>query len=367
MKNATCAICLSFLVLLVGRIGVAQADETLLPGSTIDAEDAGIYGRDLPLDEPCRRFFLRDNERVFPCAEKFASGNADTIRTWLSPSVYFGSPSTGHSIAYETLAAATHITQTQKVMHQIDQEGSEDWIPFNEKRYIGFAFRTAQDEAYAQAPQRSDEAGHGSTIVFQFWQGSPFSPPVAALLEDDGDRDGDGKGDLRMDFVIRNDSSPSCPSDNLLKNFIHIPGFAIKRGHWYKLIIMIIPRHNDTSGDGELKVWMADAGYIADGGSSSNVNWNATPTLLIHWIGKIGYSPELYLYCHEKPGDPKRHRASNHMIASIGLYRNQQPTRMKVFFDQIRVSTTYRAVNQYLQGESEDSNAYKIYLPFTLK
>jgi hypothetical protein len=358
---------LLFLTTFAGSVAIAQGDES---GSKIDVEGGidifpeegnegpypegkvGIYsysqifGRKKlpPKDAPCKRFFLVDNGRRFPCAEK---GDPETTRTWLSPNVYFGPNSEGRSLAYETLEIPLHKTNTQKVMHEIHRSGdqtSEDVFRFNEKRYIGFAFRTAQDEPHAQAPQRVNSYGKGETLVFQLWQGWPFSPPVSAVLEDDGDRDGDGKGDLRMVFVVRNDRWPPlpCPGYNLPQNTIRVGGFQIERGHWYKFVVMVIPRNTDHDGDGELRIWTADTGMYHDGGSNSGVNWAAPLREIARWKGKIGY-PQNFAPC--RAGQTSK--LNPHMIATVGLYRNYQPTRMKVFFDQIRVSTTYDAVEPY--------------------
>lgn len=260
------------------------------------------------------------------CASEFHfafKGDPNTMRIWLSPSRHFDS---SHGLAYEfeptycpgSLIPNSNLGYTScvpsqagqntrdKGMHSLFGYGDPKAPVFGEKRYTGFAF---------YLPENYFDDPFSPVMIWQQWQGSPHTPPVAAFLSTNANN-----GDIELNISVSNDMTGANPSA-IRKETLYSP-VKIEKGVWHRFIIMVIPRHSNMSQDGEVRIWKYD-----------DETTNAT-TQVGRWFGPIGYDPT---------GTYGGSHPNSSFDVTFGIYRDMQHRFHRIVFDSIRSATTYSA------------------------
>jgi len=180
---------------------------------------------------------------------------------------------------------------------------SDDHISvLNDDNERFFAFDFMLDPSY--------EVPHNWALHFQAWQCCSGHPPLVIAVSPGNDR----AGVVEFDFQIRNDSTET----ERFGQAISIFKMPVKRGVWQNFILRIEPRAVGSRKLGAVTLWLDRVekfdwrGYW---GFSPNTNSNSTKGLVRDNIG-----------------------------LDVGVYRRRQSTTQIVFFDNIKVGTTFDQV-----------------------
>ena len=157
---------------------------------------------------------------------------------------------------------------------------------------------------------------HG--IVFeQFWQGSPFHPPIALTMEKadaslNQPSTSEQKIGDRFVLSIADDADGAIGKDSQPRQIDLGP---VRLGEWLRWVVEVKP--SPGSPDGAVRVWLNDK-LIAD---IQNI--------------QVGYSPGRMFAGHH----PSKYFES----VDVSVYRENGNSHQKVFFDDIRLATSLRA------------------------
>ncbi|MBO3459242.1 polysaccharide lyase [Aetokthonos hydrillicola Thurmond2011] len=226
---------------------------------------------------------------------------------WISSSEFYkGSSSIGMEIdPTENLTP----NGTDKVNHRISSAGSGSndsfALDFNQPKYTGFAVKLGEFDVPSK-----------SLLLGQWWQGSPYSPPLQLEIIPDSNP----SNPIRYQFLFRNNRTGGNPK-SLIPNVIPFnPGVdnTLNRQQWHTFIVYTKMRHTGLPDDGEVRVW------------HNGVE-------VIRWLGKIGYDPSIALNGKNLPNKT--------FDVFYGLYREQQSKKHQAFFDEIRFATTWEEAN----------------------
>ncbi|MEO1293630.1 MAG: heparin lyase I family protein [Pseudomonadota bacterium] len=336
-------------LLLASTVGAAAQDKAMtLDGDALLMTTMGstfVKGADDVKDKPGDTDLdgdLIENSLRFNFDAK---GDPSTIRVWRDASVSFNG---NHSIAYQLRdpGAPGRVCPgaTNKAMHQLytwkDRHPiyprlvaqdpnrfqcgagralkcNDEYQPVGERRFVSFSVFVPGPELYVAPPQKAKRS-----LIYQLWQGSPYSPALAGMLEDGDDEV------VNLRFYIRNDRTTgrsACQngrwSDPSLQ--IHTGPIPLRRNVWHRFTIMTEPRHIGSDRDGLVKVWKVS-------------NRTMKTELVVDWRGRYGFDRTVANLRGRKP---------NHRFqAMLGLYRERQKTQQRIFFDAIYVGKTFQSV-----------------------
>ncbi len=263
-----------------------------------------------------RTFALQDNELLYTTALKqpaIATDLAYYRKSWLEPNGFDGTVSLG----YETGSCAGPICekQMQKVNHHFLFSGKPGRpLKFGRRNFIGFSMNVIDAQ-----PQKSP-------ILFQIWQGSPHGPPMSGRLITERD------GSLSLIIAILNNRTGSNPS---AKNIEVGRVRGIKLGEWYSFILMAHPQHT-----------------IADPKSTAN-------TLSLLWRPSFSRAGFVEAFAYKgvwgyNPADPSPcvyarkcdvTKPNEYLDFKFGIYREAENSQLKVYFDNIKITTTDKSAN----------------------
>lgn len=221
---------------------------------------------------------------------------ASWVRTpWISPSqAYSGS----HSIGLEVdPQVPTTQGEVDKVQQRISSGNDSFALTWGVKRYTGFAVKL---------PSANFQIPTDRLMIAQWWQGSPYGPPVRIEITNDT------TDQVTWKLWILNNDTLGNPSATP----IVVDGGTIPFDTWSTFVVMLIP---DYTGNGQIKVWQ-------DG------------TQVIYWTGKVGYDPSTIPYKNPPAGTANPNNAFD---VFYGPYRNTQNTKQQMFFDEIKFTDTY--------------------------
>jgi hypothetical protein len=227
------------------------------------------------------------------------------VRTpWISPSQWF--PGEEHAIGMEIDQTENPASDLTDKVNLTVCNGDQSFAPtFSNKRYLGMAVEFPQD--HFQTPSEGSSSVPSAEIFAQFWQGSPYHPPVSLRI---GGTDANG---VDVQVWLFNDQTGGDPSASPI---IYDAG-TVPWG-WNTFVLMVIP---DYTGAGQVKLWV-------------------NSTLIIDEEGiYVGYNPDstgAYNFGSGTPVEP-----NPAMNVYFGPYRVQQETTQQFFFDEIRLTDTY--------------------------
>jgi hypothetical protein len=216
---------------------------------------------------------------------------------WLSPSMAFkGSKSIGMEILPQAVVSGNPV---DKVNHRISSGNDTFALGFGVKRYTGFALYLPSANFDIPAPGKK-------LMVAQWWQGSPYGPPLRIAITDAT------TDEVTFRVWVMNNDTKGNPSSVP----IDIGGGTIPFDTWTSFVVMTIPNH--TAG-GEVKVWL-------------------NGTQIITWVGKLGYDPTTIPYTGAPTGTANPNPKFD---VFYGPYRERQEKRHQMFFDEIKFASTY--------------------------
>ena len=221
---------------------------------------------------------------------------ASWVRTpWISPSqAYAGQHSIGLEVDAQTDFSAGAVDKVQQRISSGDDSFALTW---GVKRYTGFALKL---------PSANFQIPTDRLMIAQWWQGSPYGPPVRLEITNDTTNVVTWKI-----WVLNNDTLGNPSAQPIVLN-----GATIPFDTWTTFVVMLIP---DYTGNGQIKVW-------------------ENGTQVITWTGKVGYDPSTIPYKNPPAGTPNPNNAFD---VFYGPYRNTQDTKQQMFFDEIKFTDTY--------------------------
>lgn len=249
----------------------------------IDAESASINSSSLS---------LTDNGKTYVHIKK-----GEFVTPWISPSQHYRG---AHAIGFQmnpTSGTAPDGQNMDKSNFRLIAGNETNALGFMETKYTGYALKL---EAAHENPEQPVQ-------LFQWWQGSPFSPPLEMRIK---------AGSTDYEFVYRNDSTGRGPSAAQV-----LYTGSMTKDVWYRFVVYTKMSHTNDGQTGQIKIW---------------VNGN----LVKDWNGDVGYEPDMdYYYAGSY------YQANPKFDIFFGLYRNRQMKTAKVMFDQVKFTSTYNEAN----------------------
>jgi hypothetical protein len=176
-------------------------------------------------------------------------------------------------------------------------------INFGKTYFFGFAFKIDEQ---SEVPEKDKEV-----IIFQLWQGSPFSPPLKVYIINKN-------AQFALQVSTKNDITGSNPSSPL----IHInQEVSIEKNTWYRLVMKVVMRHNNMDKPGMVNLWLAQERNPLE--------------KISFWKGYLGYDPKRKGNYAGKTDVPN---PNSSFQATIGVYRERQKKLIKIYFDNVKVA-----------------------------
>jgi hypothetical protein len=217
---------------------------------------------------------------------------------WISTN---GGYTSNNSISYEIDPSPSGDTSTtDKVDTRISYGGDTTALGFDSVKFLGFALNIP-------AANFGAVVGDGSSGVqiAQWWQGSPYSPPLALDLT------GVSNGKATFELIAHNDTTLGNPSSVP----ITITTGTIPFDIWNTFEIETTM---DFNGNGEVALW-------------------ENGTKLVDWTGAVGYDPSTIPYKNPPQGTANPNQSFD---VFFGPYRPIQNTEQVEQFDDVRWANT---------------------------
>jgi hypothetical protein len=196
----------------------------------------------------------------------------------------------------------TYLSTTDKMDTTLSTGDDADALKFDSPKYLGFAVKIPS--AGFSAPVIN--ASYAGVQIAQWWQGSPYSPPLAL------DMIGENNGMVTYALLVHNDTTLGNPSSVP----VIIGTGSIAFDSWNTFVV---ETDMDYSGSGQIQLWQ---------------NGN----LLMSWTGAVGYNPSTIPYKNPPAGTADPNSAFN---VYVGPYRPSQETEQSELFDDIRWASDY--------------------------
>jgi hypothetical protein len=240
----------------------------------------------------------------FPVEYKPAPQQSWVLTPWLSPSqTYLGYSALGYQLNASGPSPSPLPTdyENDKANNKLTE------FDFDTNVWEGFAFELP-----------STKVPGVDVILAQWWQGSPFSPPVSLVLK--------ANDNYECYVVIRNNKSGGNP-DTTKATWLDIgqctPGSA-NGGTWHTFVIHI---YADTSSNGEVQAWLDTPLSDAPTKQVSSINVGYVPGQCVQVNGDEG--------C-EDPSPSPAPTAASKFATYIGPYRPSDENEVKVFFANVK-------------------------------
>jgi hypothetical protein len=189
---------------------------------------------------------------------------------------------------------------------------------FDETRYYAFSLRL---------PPEFGAPGPGERfIIWQLWQGSPYSPPVRLEI---------GPGDV-LRLGLRNDetggkSEPVLGPETDLREIDRDPRQsgvqALERDVWHRIVVGVLPRHAKMAAHGVVKVWLDDL--------------DPKRPLVTIDDTFIGYNPDGWAGTSSSQREADDERPLPRFDTSFGVYRTRQLRTQALFFADVAVTSDF--------------------------
>jgi hypothetical protein len=190
-------------------------------------------------------------------------------------------------------------TTTEKVDTRISHADDSTALTFDSVKYLGFALNIPSKNFGAVVGD-----GDSAVQIAQWWQGSPYSPPLALDLT------GESNGKATFELIAHNDTTGGNPSSVP----VMIMTGTIPFDTWNTFEI---ETYMDYNGSGEVALW-------------------ENGTKLVDWTGAVGYNPSTIPY-NPPTGQPN---PNQNFDVFFGPYRPTQSTEQIENFDDLRWANT---------------------------
>lgn len=250
-----------------------------------------------------------ENGTTYTCITKpvppnLVSEGGNEYYPWIADDGGFLSP---YAINYQINASpqnsdGSYPSSTDKIDNDIVSGSSAHALTFDSAKYLGFAVKIPS--AGFSAPVVNDT--YTGVQIAQWWQGSPYSPPLALDME------GESNGMVTYSLIVHNDTTLGNPSSIP----VVLGSGTIAFNSWNTFVIRT---YMDYNGNGNIELWQ---------------NGN----LLIDWTGAVGYNPSTTPY---NTNPPETEYPNNDFDVYVGPYRPSQETEQSEIFDDIRWANDY--------------------------
>jgi hypothetical protein len=190
-------------------------------------------------------------------------------------------------------------TTTEKVDTRVSHADDSTALTFDSVKYLGFALNIPSKNFGAVVGD-----GDSAVQIAQWWQGSPYSPPLALDLT------GESNGKATFELIAHNDTTGGNPSSVP----VMIMTGTIPFDTWNTFEIETTMDYN---GSGEVALW-------------------ENGTKLVDWTGAVGYNPSTIPY-NPPTGQPN---PNQNFDVFFGPYRPTQSTEQIENFDDVRWANT---------------------------
>ncbi|HUB24916.1 MAG TPA: heparin lyase I family protein [Tepidisphaeraceae bacterium] len=228
---------------------------------------------------------------------------------WISTN---GGYTSNDALAYEIdPSPAGDTSSTDKVDTRVSHADDSTALTFDSVKYLGFAVNIPAANFAAQV-----SAGDTGVQIAQWWQGSPYSPPLALDLT------GSSNGAADYELIVHNDTTMGNPSSTPV---VLMTG-TIPFDSWNTFVV---ETDMDYSGDGQVALW-------------------ENGTELVDWTGAVGYNPSTIPYKNPPEGTAN---PNQNFDVFIGPYRTIQDTQQQELFDDVRWANTQADATPVPQAE----------------
>jgi hypothetical protein len=239
-----------------------------------------------------------------PSPPNLVSEGGNEYYPWISTN---GGYTSNDAFAYQINASpetnGTYDSSTDKVDTRVSYGDDSSALKFDAVKYLGFAVNIPKANfsiATATAPSYSD------VQIAQWWQGSPYSPPLAL------DMTGESNGMVDYSLEVHNDTTGGNPSSSS----VIVGNGTIAFDSWNTFVVMT---YMDYNGDGQIELWQ-------------------NGTMLMNWTGAVGYNPSTIPYKNPPEGTAN---PNSQFDVYVGPYRPSQETEQSEEFDDIRWANDY--------------------------
>jgi hypothetical protein len=276
------SIVLAILAACAGRAHATLYTDLLGSSATIDSTTEDVV----------------QNGKAYLTVFKPVPPTSNIHNPWISTN---GGYTSNNSIAYEIDPSPSgDSSTTDKVDTRISYGGDSTALGFDSAKYLGFALNIP-------AANFGAVTGDGSTGVqiAQWWQGSPYSPPLALDLT------GVSNGKATFELIAHNDTTLGNPSSVP----VTITTGTIPFDAWNTFEIETVM---DFNGSGEVALW-------------------ENGVKLVDWTGAVGYDPSTIPYKNPPQGTANPNSSFD---VFFGPYRPIQNTEQVEQFDDVRWANT---------------------------
>jgi len=245
-----------------------------------------------------------ENGTTYTCITKpvppnLASEGGNEYYPWIATDGGFLS---NYAINYQINASpqnpdGSYPSSTDKIDNDIVSGDSNHALTFDSAKYLGFAVKIPS--AGFSAPAASPTST--GVQIAQWWQGSPYSPPLALDME------GESNGMVTYALIVHNDATYGNPSSIP----VTLATGSIAFNSWNTFVVKT---YMDYSGSGNIELWQ---------------NGN----LIVNWTGAVGYDPSTIPYNNPPEGTAN---PNSQFDVYVGPYRPSQETEQSEVFDDIR-------------------------------
>ena len=250
---------------------------------------------------------LTENGITYPVVFKPTTPPLSWVRLpWISPSqTYVGYHSIGMELDPQNTNAFTGDTNLDKVNLTISTGHDSFASTFGNTRYLGFAVEFPSVNFYVPGSPTD------SLLIAQFWQGSPYHPPVSLHITS-ATTDA-----ITMEVWISNGDTDG----NASASSIVVPVGTVPFNQWNTFVLAVTPDYSGTTGN--VQLWV-------------------NGTQMVNWSGKVGYNPNScpipnLTLC----GTTNYPHPNANFNVYFGPYRNRQYKKQQMFFDEVRFTSTH--------------------------
>ena len=216
---------------------------------------------------------------------------------WSSPSQFYNGH---HAIGLEILPTGSPVPANDDGTDKANLTIAK--VSLGQDYFLGFAMKLSR---------RHFDDPTAEILLQQWWQGSPYSPPVSLhMIPNSG---------YQCEFQVRNNATGGNPNAQV----IHLPLGKCRPGMWHTFIVRVRTHYLGQPGTGQLTVWHHD--MIRS---------------VIDWTGDIGYDPSQPVRVNGTGNYQSTANPNPVLVTYYGPYRDHQETDQQAFFSNITLASS---------------------------
>jgi hypothetical protein len=281
--------------IFVGLVGIPNFQAASPDGSWVSINFSNSTGSTARVDPKTWNLFVAGNEypivlkgapRAIPVIVEDGKNGGRALRIELNPTSGLGPDNGRDKINYTMI------------------KGDNPNAPGFDGDIVFYAFAVKLDPNEFMTPTTGI-----SYVLAQWWQGTPFGPPLSLQILPASDP----KANPKIAFIVRNQQTGGNPNAKIVE-LLPKHTTNLERGKWYKFVV---ETKFSFSGKAELAVWI------------NNDNDEE-----ISWTGSMGYNPsstaQALGFSEGTPGKPNAR-----LQLYFGPYRDRMNSTQVFYFDDI--------------------------------